>query len=71
MFLGKKPELWAPLRSRWRSSWSHGAQPGQQVKCDLKTLVQGSQDGDAHRGGNPGASPCPLSRGCCQVAGIG
>ena len=38
MFLGKKPELWTPLRSRWRSRWSHGAQPGQQMKCGLKTL---------------------------------
>lgn len=38
MFLGKKPELWTLLRSRWRSRWSHGAQPGQQTECGLKTL---------------------------------
>lgn len=59
MFLGKKPELWAPLRSRWRSSWSHGAQPGRQAKCDLKTLGARKPGRRRPRRGQPGGLTVP------------
>lgn len=64
MFLGKKPELWAPLEVKMGEQVGvTGAQPGQQVKCDLKTLVQGSQDGDATEGATrePHRAHCPES----------